>query len=437
MTLTAKSTMNPEALLKHLFNAALGAVSAEASLRARLPPPESLPPHGKLIVIGAGKAAGAMAACVNAHYGERITGGCVVTRYEHGVDAGRIRVIEAAHPVPDKAGQDAAREILACVQGLSADDTVIALLSGGASALLALPACGLTLADKQGINRALLRSGATIHEMNCVRKHLSAIKGGRLAQACLPARVFTYVISDVPGDDPGTVGSGPTLENETTREQALDILRRYQIEVPAHVMSHLQSTDCTTPMFTDELRNRMQVEVVATARAALDAAARAVRAIGLPVWILSDAIEGEARDIGRMHAAIALEIQRDEGPIKAPCVLLSGGETTVTVKGQGRGGRNAEFLLGLFQVIQQSGCTGLSALACDTDGIDGVEDNSGAWFGAAQLAKATDLQLRPSAYLDNNDAYAFFHSLDSLIVTGPTRTNVNDFRAIFIEPRGL
>lgn len=441
------SPESPRQVLQSLFEAALAAVNPIVCLPPFLPTPGQLPPDGRLIVIGAGKAAGAMAQAAWTLYGERITRGCVVTRYGHGADAGRIEVIEAAHPVPDAAGEQAAARMFECIAGLNEKDTVIALFSGGASALLAAPAAGLSLADKQGINRALLRSGANIHEMNTVRKHLSAIKGGRLAQACMPARLMTFVISDVPSDDPSTVGSGPTLENHSTAADALAILKRYNIETPDAVMRHLQSAACATPVFTDEQRARMTVKVIATARTALEAAAQKASAMGLPVWLLSDNIEGEARDIGAMHAALATELLRGHGPLKAPCVLLSGGETTVTVKGHGRGGRNAEFLLGFIHALGGSDLDGgvdsegtansatpkISALACDTDGIDGVEDNAGAWFEADDLQRARQAGLRTLAFLDNNDAWSFFNTLGRLIKTGPTRTNVNDFRAVLIQ----
>ncbi len=434
--------IDPQQTLMSLFETALSAVNPLTCLPPHLPSISSLPADGKLIVIGAGKAAGAMAQAAWAHYGSRITHGCVVTRYGHGADAGCIEVIEAAHPVPDAAGEQAANRILDCVADLSDKDTVIALMSGGASALLARPAAGLTLADKQGINRALLKSGATIHEMNTVRKHLSGIKGGRLAQACMPARLMTFVISDVPSDDPSTVGSGPTLVNHSTAQDALAILMRYGIDAPPSVMQHLQSAACATPVFDDAQRARMSVKVIATARTALQAAANRARAMGLNVWLLSDNIEGQARDIGCMHAALALETARGEGPLTAPCVLLSGGETTVTVKGNGRGGRNAEFLLGFADALGKSGIAhagasispSISALACDTDGIDGVEDNAGAWFETGDMQRAAHLNLRTTVFLDNNDAWTYFNALGRLIKTGPTRTNVNDFRAVLVMP---
>ncbi len=425
------SVLHTKFMLHTLFDAALAAVNPAICLPALLPDPQGLPAGGKLVIIGAGKAAGAMAQAAWQTLGQRITRGCVVTRYGHGADAGVIEVIEAAHPVPDAAGQQAAQRMLECIANLSEKDTVIALMSGGASALLAMPAPGLTLADKQGVNRSLLRSGATIHEMNIVRKHLSAIKGGRLAQACMPARLMTFVISDVPSDDPSTVGSGPTLENHSTAQDALAILARYRIEASPAVMQHLHSAACATPVFSQAQRDRMSVQVIATARTALEAAAEKARHMGLNVWLLSDNIEGEARDIGAMHAALALEVARGQGPCKAPCVLLSGGETTVTVRGQGRGGRNAEFLLGFARALGEH--KHISAMACDTDGIDGVENNAGAWLEPGDLRKASDLGLRTSVFLDNNDAWSYFNAIGRLVTTGPTRTNVNDFRAVLIQ----
>ncbi len=416
-------------LLTHLFDSAVRAVSASQCLPAHLPQLES---EGRIWVIGAGKGAAAMAQVAEQQYGNRIAGGMVVTRYKHGARCERIKVIEAAHPVPDDAGERAARQMMESLQGLTEQDTVLCLMTGGASSLLALPAEGLTLQDKQQINRALLKSGATIHEMNCVRKHLSAIKGGRLAQACLPAKLLTYVISDVPGDDPGTVGSGPSLENFSTPEDAIAILERYGIATSPAVAAHLGSERAKTPIFSERQRLRNRVHVIATARDALEAAKQEALKAGYAVWLMSDAIEGEARDIAKMHGALALEIQKGNGPIKAPCILLSGGETTVTVKGKGRGGRNAEFLLSLALTIK--GSAGIYALACDTDGIDGVEDNAGAMLTEAVIEQAQVQGLNYLTYLDENNAYEFFERCGGLIFTGPTLTNVNDFRAIIIEP---
>ncbi|MDP2171461.1 MAG: glycerate kinase [Rhodocyclaceae bacterium] len=416
---------DPQAFLRGLFDTAVAAVSPAVCLPAHLPPP----PRGRTIIVGAGKAAAAMAAVVEAHWpADKRIEGMVVTRYGHGATTQRIRVVEAAHPVPDAAGAQAASDMLALVQNLTADDLVLCLISGGGSALLALPAPGLTLADKQAVNRALLKSGANIHEMNCVRKHLSAIKGGRLALACAPARVVTLGISDIPGDDPSVIASGPTLADPTTRAQALAILDKYRIEAPPHVRAWLESPECETPKPGDPRLPKSEIHVIATAQQALQAAARFARAHGVTPLLLGDSIEGESRDIAYMHAAIARQIAQHGEPVKAPCVILSGGETTVTVRGNGRGGRAAEFLLALANVLDVPAW----ALACDTDGIDGTEDNAGAWFGPDIRERATERRLASADFLANNDGYSFFAALDQLIITGPTRTNVNDFRAIFL-----
>jgi hydroxypyruvate reductase len=419
---------DPRAFLRDLFDAAVAAVSPAACVPPFLPPP----PRGRTIVVGAGKAAAAMAAAVEAHWpADRPLAGMVVTRYGHGVATQRIRVVEAAHPVPDAAGEQAAAAIRALVAGLTADDLVLCLISGGGSALLAQPAPGLTLADKQAINRALLKSGANIHEMNCVRKHLSAIKGGRLALECAPAQVVTLGISDIPGDDPAVIASGPTVADPTTREQALAILSRYRIDVPPRVKAHLGSPACETPKPGDPRLARCETRVTATAQQALQAAASRARAHGVVPLVLGDSIEGESRDIALMHAAIARQVARHGEPARPPCVILSGGETTVTVRGDGRGGRNAEFLLALATALETDG-PALWALACDTDGIDGTEDNAGAWFGPELRQRAAAAGLVSRDFLGRNDGYGFFSALDRLIVTGPTRTNVNDFRAIYI-----
>ena len=417
------TTARPETFLRGLFDAALAAVSPAACLPAFLP----VPPQGRTVVIGAGKAAAAMAAVVEERW-EGPLSGLVVTRYGHGQQTGRIRVVEAAHPVPDAAGEQAATEILELVRNLTADDLVLCLISGGGSALLALPAPGLTLADKQGIGRALLKSGANIGEMNCVRKHLSAIKGGRLALACAPARVVTLAISDVPGDEASVIASGPTVADPTTREQALSILHKYGIEVPPKVRTHLDSPRSENPKPGDPRLGRCETHVIATAQHALQAAASFARRHGVAPLVLGDSIQGESRDVAYVHAAIARQIFHHGEPVPRPCVILSGGETTVTVRGEGRGGRSAEFLLALAATLDVTAW----ALACDTDGIDGSEDNAGAWFGPDVRERAAALGLDPAGYLNRNDAYTFFSSLGTLIHTGPTRTNVNDFRAIFL-----
>jgi hydroxypyruvate reductase len=416
----------PRQFLLDLFGAAVGAVTAEGCLPAFLPQP---PANGRTIVIGAGKGAAEMARVVEAHWRGPLQG-IVVTRYGHKVPCRDIEVIEAAHPVPDAAGEQAARRILDSVQGLTENDLVLCLISGGGSSLLALPAEGVTLADKQALNKALLSSGATIGDMNCVRKHLSGIKGGRLALACAPARVVTLLISDVPGDDPGVVASGPSLPDAGTCADALAILARYKIAVPDNVRRVLESGDGETPKPDDPRFARNSCHIIASAQIALEAAAAAARAAGITPHILSDEIEGEARDIALMHAAMARAVALRGQPFERPCVILSGGETTVTVRGKGRGGRNTEFLLSL--AVALGGQAGIHAIACDTDGIDGSEDNAGALLGPETLRRADAHGLRPRAMLDNNDGYSFFEVLDDLVVCGPTLTNVNDFRAVLI-----
>lgn len=420
------STLVPRQFLRDLYASAVNAVSAEKCLPAFLPQPS---PHGRTLVIGAGKGAAAMAKAVEDRWQGAISG-LVVTRYGHGADCKRIEVVEAAHPVPDEAGRRAAGRMLEMVQGLTENDLVLCLISGGGSALLALPADGITLEQKQAINKALLKSGAAISEMNCVRKHLSSIKGGRLALACAPARVVTLLISDVPGDEPGIIASGPTLPDATTCAEALAILRKYGIEVPANIQQHLASGAGETPKPGDPRFARNTHHVIATAQEALEAAAATARAAGITPYILSDGIEGEARDVGIVHAAIARQVAKHGQPFSKPCVLISGGETTVTVRGKGRGGRNAEFLLSL--AVALDGHPDIHAIACDTDGIDGSEDNAGALYGPDSVSRAAALGLRARTMLENNDGYGFFSALEDLEVSGPTRTNVNDFRAILI-----
>jgi hydroxypyruvate reductase len=420
------STLAPRQFLRDLYSSAVNAVSAEKCLPAFLPEPS---PNGRTLVIGAGKGAAAMAKAVEDRWQGDISG-LVVTRYGHGADCKRIEVVEAAHPVPDEAGRAAAGRMMEMVQGLTENDLVLCLISGGGSALLALPAEGITLAQKQAINKALLKSGAAISEMNCVRKHLSAIKGGRLALACAPARVVTLLISDVPGDDPGMIASGPTLPDATTCAEALAILRKYSIDVPANIQQHLESGAGETPKPSDPRFARNTHHVIATAQEALEAAAATARAAGITPYILSDGIEGEARDVGIVHAAIAKQVEQRGQPFSKPCVLISGGETTVTVRGKGRGGRNAEFLLSL--AVALDGHPNIHAIACDTDGIDGSEDNAGALYHPDSVTRATALGLRARTMLENNDGYGFFSALEDLEVSGPTRTNVNDFRAILI-----
>ncbi|MEC5159405.1 MULTISPECIES: glycerate kinase type-2 family protein [unclassified Janthinobacterium] len=417
---------NPKQFLRSVYDSAVDAVSAAKCLPAFLPTP---PVNGRTLVIGAGKGAAAMAKVVEDNWQGELSG-LVVTRYGHGADCKRIEVVEASHPVPDEAGQAAAQRILDMVQGLSENDLVICLITGGGSSLLALPAPGITLAQKQAINKALLKSGAAISEMNCVRKHLSAIKGGRLGLACAPARVVTLLISDVPGDDAGTIASGPTLPDDTTCEQALAILNKYAIAVPANIEEHLKSDAGATPGSDDPRFARNEQHIIAIAQDALEAAAQTARAAGVTAHILSDGIEGEARDVAIVHAALAKQIHGRGQPFTRPCLVLSGGETTVTVRGSGRGGRNAEFLLSLAVALE--GHPDIYALACDTDGIDGSEDNAGALYGPDSVQRAERQDIRAKNMLENNDGYGFFLALDDLIVSGPTRTNVNDFRAILI-----
>jgi glycerate 2-kinase len=411
-----------------MFEAAVQSASPALCVPRYLP----APPKGRTVVVGAGKAAAAMAAAVEANWSGPLEG-VVVTRYGHSAPCRCIEVIEAAHPVPDAAGRDAARRILNQVAGLGPDDLVLCLLSGGGSSLLALPGSGITFEDKQAINRALLASGAPIGEMNCVRKHLSAIKGGRLAVAAAPAALVSLMISDVPGDDPSVIASGPTVPDATTAADAITILRKYRIEIPLSVLEHLQGPDAETPKPGDPRFHRVANRVIATPQDALEAAARIAAQAGFRALILGNAIEGEARDVGLVHAGIAKQVAGYGQPAEPPCVLLSGGETTVTVRGGGRGGRNAEFLLSLGVALDGRG--GIAAIAADTDGIDGSEHNAGAILTPDTIGRAKRAGLDPKAHLADNDAYPVFAQLGDLVVTGPTRTNVNDFRAILIERR--
>jgi hydroxypyruvate reductase len=436
---------DPRALLRDLFDTAVSRALPEQAMRSVMP----APPKGRTLVLGAGKAGGSMAAAFDTLWPrDAPLSGLVVTRYGHVPlayrDDGtaphgrrRIDVVEASHPVPDAAGQRAAQRIVELTQGLSADDLVVCLISGGGSALLSLPALGLTLEDKQRVNAALLASGAAIDEMNCVRKHLSAIKGGRLAARCAPARVLTLVISDVPGDDPSVIASGPTVPDATTCADALRLLRRYGIEVPAAARAGLESGAFETPKPGDAAFAGHALHLIATPQQSLEAAAARARALGLAAHILSDEIEGESKDVGKVHAALARAVRRRSEPFHRPCVILSGGETTVTVAraskdGQrlGRGGRATEFLLGCAIALQ--GEPDVWALAADTDGIDGIEDNAGALVTPDTLARARARGLSPTDHLDRHDAHGFFEPLGDLVVTGPTYTNVNDFRALLV-----
>ena len=408
-----------------MLDAALAACNPALCVPPHLP----AAPKGRTVVVGAGKAAAAMAHAVEQHWPGPL-GGLVVTRYGHGVPCERIEVVEASHPVPDAAGARAAERILESVKGLTSDDLVLCLVSGGASALLALAAPGLTLADKQQVNKALLKCGATISEMNCVRKHLSAIKGGRLADAAYPARVVTLVISDVPGDDVSIIGSGPTVPDPTSFADARAVFEKYKLEMSPAVAARFASKD-ETPKPGDPRFARAETILIARPQDALEAAASVARAAGYQPVILSDSLEGEARDVALVHAGIARQIVNHGQPQPAPAALISGGETTVSLRGSGRGGRNAEFLLAL--VVALDGHPGIHAIACDTDGIDGTEDNAGAIAGPDSLARGRTKGLDAKAMLANNDGYGFFAGIGDLVVTGPTRTNVNDFRVILVE----
>ena len=418
-------TLEPRTLLKAMFDAAVDAASPAARVPTHLP----RRPEGRVVVVGAGKASAAMAKAVEDHW-EGPLSGLVVTRYGHAVPCKQIEIVEAAHPVPDASGEAAARRILGMVQGLGPDDLVLALISGGGSALLSLPAPGLTLADKQAVNAALLRSGAPIGEMNCVRKHLSSIKGGRLAAAAYPARVVTLVISDVPNDDLSAIASGPTVPDPTTFAEARAILAKYGITSPAAVIEHLERGADETPKLGDPRLARAETVMIATPQMSLEAAAEVARAAGVSPLILGDAIEGEAREVGKVMAGIARQAALRGQPARPPCVLISGGETTVTVRGGGRGGRNVEFLLSL--AVELDGLPGVFAVAGDTDGVDGAEETAGALITPDTLARAKAQGVRAKERLADNDGHGFFEALGDQIVTGPTLTNVNDFRAILI-----
>jgi glycerate 2-kinase len=431
-------SIDPHRLLHKMFDAAVLRALPARGLAAWLPEA----PRGRTVVLGAGKAGGAMAAAVDALWpADAPLSGLVVTRYDH-VPAdylarpGRIEVVQAAHPVPDEAGEKAAWRMAQLAHGLTEDDLVLCLISGGGSALLSAPVPGLRLVDKQAINRALLRSGATIEEMNCVRKHLSFLKGGRLATLCAPARVVSLLISDVPGDDPAVIASGPTVPDPSTCAQALAVLRRYHIEVPAAVQEGLSSGAFETPKPGDPRFDGHSVHLVATPQASLEAAAELAREHGMAAHILSDELEGESRVVGQVHAALARAVARRDQPFARPCVILSGGETTVTLgapvagEPRGRGGRASEFLLSCALALQ--GQAQVWGLAADTDGIDGVESNAGALIGPDTLARAEAAGVSAQDCLDRHDAFSFFESLGDLVVTGPTFTNVNDFRALLI-----
>lgn len=420
------SQTTPEkALLQRMFQAAIEAAQPSRTLASFLP----TAPRGRLLVIGAGKASAEMARALEEAWPGRLEG-LVVTRYGYAVPCQRIEILEAAHPVPDQAGHEAAQRVLKAVQGLKAHDTVLCLISGGGSALLPLPLDGITLAEKQQVNRELLRCGASISEMNTVRRHLSAIKGGRLAAACYPARVVNLLISDVPGDDPRDIASGPTVADASTCADALAIVKRYGITLPPSVQRVLASGAGESIKPSDPRLARVVTHMIATPQKALQAAAQVAREAGMNAYILSDRIEGEAREVGKVMAALALQAAQNDTVFQTPCVLLSGGETTVTLKGKGRGGRNVEFLLALAIALRSH--ARIHALAGDTDGVDGQEEVAGAVVSPDTLQRAWALGIRPQESLDNNDGHGFFEALGDAVVTGPTLTNVNDFRAILL-----
>lgn len=418
----------PRVLLRRMFDAAIDAAQPSLCVPRHLP----APPRGRLVVIGAGKASAAMARAVEDNWGSELTG-VVVTRYGYSVPCRRIEIIEAAHPVPDAAGLAASERILQAVQGLRPDDLVLCLISGGGSSLLVRPLPGLTLEDKQAVNRALLKSGATIREMNCVRRHLSAVKGGRLGAACHPAKLLTLLISDVPGDDPVNIASGPTVADPTTCADALAILARYAIEVPASVRTILADGRGESLKPADPRLAGSQLRLIATPQMALEAAAAVAREAGIAPLILGDSIEGEARDVGKVMAGIARQVVTHGQPCAPPCVLLSGGETTVTVRGEGRGGRNVEFLLALGIALDRQ--SGVYAIAGDTDGVNGTEEVAGAYLAPDSLERALSQGINARGSLANNDGHSFFAALGDAVITGPTLTNVNDFRAILITHR--
>jgi len=421
--------LSARAFLRCLFDAAIAAADPAKLVPRHLP----AEPRGRTIVVGAGKASAAMARAFEQHWTGELSG-LVVTRYGYGAPCKRIEVVEAAHPVPDARGEQAARRMLELVRGLTEEDLVVALISGGGSALLSAPAEGLSLADKQAVNRALLASGASIEEINCVRKHLSAIKGGRLAVAAYPARVVALLISDVPGDDPAVIASGPTVADPTTTADARAILAKYGITPPPAVQSHLASAGDETPKPGDARLARAEIHLIATPQASLMAAAEVAKSAGVAPLVLSDSIEGESREVARVFAGIARQVRKYGQPIPAPCVLLSGGETTVTVRGKGRGGRNVEFLLALALALRGQSQTW--AIAGDTDGVDGAEEIAGAIITPDTLDRAARRGVRAADSLADNDGHGFFESLGDQVVTGPTLTNVNDFRAVLIESGG-
>ncbi|PWK65741.1 glycerate kinase [Aminobacter sp. AP02] len=420
------TTTDPKQFLTKVFEAAVAAADPELTIRRHLPEK----PKGRTIVIGAGKGSAQMAAAFEKAWDAPLEG-VVVTRYGFAAPCERIRIVEASHPVPDANGLAAAKLLLETVSGLTEDDLVVALVSGGGSALLPSPAGNLTLADEIAVNEALLASGAPISAMNTIRKHVSTIKGGRLAAAAYPARVVSLVVSDIPGDNPALVASGPTVPDEASRADALRLIETYRIALPANVMAHINSAAADAPSPTDPRFARNEVHVIASATVSLDAAADAARKLGVETVILSDAIEGEAREVGAVHAAIAREVALRDRPFKKPVLILSGGETTVTLRAKGKGGRNSEFLLAF--AIGVDGVSGIDALAADTDGIDGSEDNAGAFADATTVARMRAVGVDAKAMLAGNNAWTAFNAVGDLFVPGPTGTNVNDLRAILVR----
>tara|TARA_R110000787_G_scaffold63679_7_gene143595 strand:- start:19489 stop:20751 length:1263 start_codon:yes stop_codon:yes gene_type:complete len=418
-------TDSAKAFLRSLADAAIEAADPNVRVPAVLPDaPE------RAIIIGAGKASAAMARALESAWPDTELSGVVVTRYGYEVACGRIEIVAAAHPVPDEAGRIAAQKILAAAKAAGEGDLVIALISGGGSALLTAPAEGISFADKQDVNRQLLRSGADIGEMNTLRKHISAIKGGRLAEAAYPARLLTVLISDVPGDDPAVIASGPTVPDPTTFADAHAVVEKYHLDLPESVRRHLDAAADETPKPGDKVFDKTDLVFAAKPDKSIAAAAAVAKAAGYTVVDLGDQLEGEARDLGAEHAALALQCKAGTGPAKTPCVILSGGETTVTMTGNGRGGRNTEYLLGMALAL--NGADGIHAVACDTDGVDGSEDNAGAFIGPGTMIAAENSGLNVADALATNDAYTLFDNIGALLVTGPTFTNVNDFRAIVV-----
>ena len=420
------SPTNHPALLRAMFDAAVASAQPSLCLAQHLPPA----PKGRTIVIGAGKASAAMAQALEAHWPGPLEG-LVITRYGYAVPCERIEIVEAAHPVPDAAGLESTARVRQLVSGLTEDDLVIALISGGGSALLVAPGEGISLADKQAVNAALLKSGANIAKMNCVRRHLSQVKGGRLAAACHPAHVVTLLISDVPGDNPVDIASGPTVADPTTRADALAIIERYRIAVPDNVRAFFAKDEAESIKPGDARLQNITTRIITAPQIALEAAAKVAEAAGYTPYILGDSLEGEARDLGLAMAGIARQVVQRGQPFKTPCVLLSGGETTVTVTGSGRGGRNVEFLLSL--AVALDGLPGVHAIAGDTDGVDGAEEIAGAIIAPDTLTRAWAAGIQPRKSLDNNDGHGFFQALGDSVITGPTLTNVNDFRAVIID----